>query len=60
MSSSAAAATAALPLGTFWGIATGISVMLLCFGPGVFFLFVERFKRLQPKTPAASQLADEK
>ena len=40
------------PLGTFWGIATGISVMLLCFGPGVFFLFVERIKRLQPKSPA--------
>jgi hypothetical protein len=37
------------PYGTFWGIATGISVMLLCFGPGVFFLFVERFRRLQPK-----------
>jgi hypothetical protein len=37
------------PAGTFWGIATGISVMLLCFGPGVFFLFVERCKRLQPK-----------
>ena len=39
------------PLGTFWGIATGISVMLLCFGPGVFFLFVERFGRLKPKSP---------
>jgi len=39
------------PLGTFWGIATGISVMLLCFGPGVFFLFVERFQRLKPKSP---------
>jgi hypothetical protein len=38
------------PAGTFWGIATGISVMLLCFGPGVFFLFVERFQRLQPKS----------
>jgi len=38
------------PAGTFWGIATGISVMLLCFGPGVFFLFVERCKRLQPKS----------
>ena len=37
------------PVGTFWGIVTGISVMLLCFGPGVFFLFVERFERLQPK-----------
>jgi hypothetical protein len=39
------------PAGTFWGIATGISVMLLCFGPGVFFLFVERFGRLKPKPP---------
>jgi hypothetical protein len=38
------------PLGTFWGIATGISVMLLCFGPGVFFLFVERCQRLKPKS----------
>jgi hypothetical protein len=44
------------PAGTFWGIATGISVMLLCFGPGVFFLFVERFERLKPKetNPAAT------
>ena len=37
------------PLGTFWGIVTGISVMLLCFGPGVYFLFVERFQKLKPK-----------
>ena len=36
------------PAGTFWGIATGISVMLLCFGPGVFFLFVERCRKLKP------------
>ena len=43
------------PLGTFCGIATGISIMLLCFGPGVFFLFVERCKRLQPKPADASQ-----
>jgi hypothetical protein len=35
--------------GTFWGIATGLAIMLLCFGPGVFFLFSERFRRLQPK-----------
>jgi hypothetical protein len=42
------------PLGTFWGIATGISIMLLCFGPGVFFLFVERCQRLQPKSPDAA------
>ncbi|HTR43269.1 MAG TPA: hypothetical protein VMH87_16780 [Pseudomonadales bacterium] len=38
------------PLGTFWGIATGISVMLLCFGPGVYFLFAERFQRLKPNS----------
>ena len=37
------------PAGTFWGIATGISVMLLCFGPGVYFLFVERCRKLKPK-----------
>jgi hypothetical protein len=36
------------PLGTFWGIVTGISIMLLCFGPGVFFLFVERMRKLRP------------
>ena len=43
------------PAGTFWGIATGISVMLLCFGPGVFFLFVERFGRLKPKPQSADK-----
>jgi len=43
------------PAGTFWGIATGISVMLLCFGPGVFYLFVERFERLKPKVAKAGQ-----
>jgi len=43
------------PLGTFWGITTGISVMLLCFGPGVFFLFVERFQRLRPKPSNADR-----
>jgi hypothetical protein len=37
------------PAGTFWGIATGISVMLLCFGPGVFFLFAERCRKLKPQ-----------
>ena len=42
------------PMGTFWGIATGISVMLLCFGPGVYFLFVERMRKLKAKpAPAA-------
>lgn len=38
------------PIGTFWGIATGLSVMLLCFGPGVFLLFVERCRKLKPKS----------
>jgi hypothetical protein len=44
------------PIVTFWGIATGISVMLLCFGPGVFFLFVERFQRLRPREKAANTI----
>ena len=35
-------------MGTFWGIVTGLSIMILSFGPGVFFLFVERFRRLKP------------
>jgi hypothetical protein len=37
------------PMGTFWGIASGVAIMLLCFGPGVFFLFAERFGRLRPE-----------
>ncbi|MCX7016037.1 MAG: hypothetical protein NTW86_26355 [Candidatus Sumerlaeota bacterium] len=37
------------PAVTFCGIATGLSVMLLTFGPGVFFLFAERRRRLQPR-----------
>ena len=46
------------PAGTFWGIATGISIMLLCFGPGVFFLFVERFQRLKPKDASPDKSAN--
>jgi hypothetical protein len=42
------------PAGTFWGITSGLSIMLLCFGPGVFFLFAERIQRLRPKPPADS------
>jgi len=39
---------------TFVGIAFGISVMLFSFGPGVFFLFAARWKRLHPQhAPAA-------
>ena len=37
------------PMMTAWGIAAGLTVMLLSFGPGVFFLFIERKRRLQPK-----------
>jgi hypothetical protein len=40
------------PFGTFWGITTGLAVMLLCFGPGVFFLFAERIQRSRPKSPS--------
>jgi len=43
------------PMGTFWGITTGLSIMLLCFGPGVFFLFVERCGRLRPPKPSTLQ-----
>lgn len=35
-------------IGTFCGITAGLGIMLLSFGPGVFFLFVERWKRLHP------------
>jgi hypothetical protein len=34
---------------TFLGLTTGISVMLFSFGPGVFFLFVDRWKKLHPR-----------
>lgn len=33
---------------TFFGLATGVAVMLFAFGPAVFFLFVERWRRLHP------------
>lgn len=37
------------PMLTFWGIMTGVTVMLAAFGPGVFFLFAERVRRLRPR-----------
>lgn len=37
------------PYGTFWGIVCGLTVMLMSFGPGVFFLFVQRARRLKPR-----------
>jgi hypothetical protein len=46
--------TCCAPAGSFWGITTGLSVMLLCYGPGVFFLFAERFARKRPPIDAAA------
>lgn len=40
------------PVASFWGITTGLTVMLLCFGPGVFFLFAERMARKRPPVDA--------
>jgi len=44
------------PFATFWGIVTGLSIMLLSFGPGVLFLFTrrirERRKVFSSNTPA--------
>ncbi len=37
---------------TFIGIAFGLAVMLMSFGPAVFFLFVDRWKRLHPEATA--------
>lgn len=37
------------PVATFWGMACGVGVMLMAFGPGVFFLFANRMRRLRPK-----------
>jgi len=37
------------PIMTFFGIATGIAVMLMTFGPGVYWLFLKRAKKITPK-----------
>jgi hypothetical protein len=39
---------------TFLGIAFGVGVMLFSFGPGVFFLFAARWKRLHPQLEQAA------
>jgi hypothetical protein len=35
---------------TFFGIATGMVVMALAFGPGLFFLFRKRFEKMKPRS----------
>jgi len=40
---------------TFLGIAAGIAVMLMAFGPGLFWLFVQRRARIAPKIPCGGQ-----
>ena len=35
---------------TFLGIATGVVIMALAFGPGLFFLFRKRFEKMKPKS----------
>lgn len=46
------------PVGTFWGIATGLSVMLLCFGPGVYFLFAQRMRKSRPQPTVNEEKPD--
>jgi hypothetical protein len=35
---------------TFFGIATGLVIMALAFGPGLFFLFRRRFEKMKPRS----------
>ena len=48
------------PAITFWGITTGLSVMLMAFGPAVFFLFAKRFGCLKPKAENEPETIDDK
>jgi len=41
------------PIASFWGIVTGLSVMLLSFGPGIFFLFAARIRSRRPRSQDA-------
>jgi len=41
------------PTFTFFGIAAGLAVMLASFGPGVFWLFVKRARRITPRVGEA-------
>lgn len=42
------------PVLSFWGIVTGVTVMLMSFGPGVLFLFAKRIRQKRPRDPAAT------
>jgi hypothetical protein len=42
---------------TFIGITLGVSVMLFSFGPAVFFLYVDRWRRLHPAPPSEASPA---
>ena len=42
---------------TFFGLTMGFSVMLFAFGPAVFFLFAERWKKLHPRSASGTDPA---
>lgn len=44
---------------TFVGIAMGIAVMLLSFGPGIVFMYADRWKKLHPNHPAGQDNSGE-
>jgi hypothetical protein len=41
---------------TFFGLTMGISVMLFCFGPAVFFLYADRWRKLHPESSKDTSL----
>lgn len=44
---------------TFIGITFGIAVMLLSFGPGIFFLYAERWRKLHPAPRSGANVEDQ-
>jgi hypothetical protein len=44
---------------TFIGLTFGVAVMLLAFGPGIYFLYAERWRKLHPHKAPAPAPADE-